>query len=112
MFILQVLPVGRELLSCLLLLKDIGSSIEGRCAFMTVLCDVNTVDEQKVENGHGNSGNHNFDISEYRRCPPFLCCWTKLLKSVDSREVLSTCAIQAATALSIGCVQLCIDGKR
>lgn len=49
---------------------------------------------------------------ESRKYPPLLCCWIKLLRSIDAKDSLSTYAIEAAGALSLGALHFCIDRKR
>lgn len=59
--------------------------------------------------------NVNYNVSsvaEWIKCPPLLSCWMKLLRSIDTKEGLSTYAIEAAYALSVGSLQFCMNGDR
>ena len=51
-------------------------------------------------------------IAEWRKCPPLLSCWMKLLRSIDTTEGLSPYAIEAVYALSMGSLQFCMNGNR
>lgn len=44
--------------------------------------------------------------------PPLLCCLTKLLKSVDSKDYFPSYVIEAISALCLGSLLFCVDGKR
>ncbi|XP_022766948.1 uncharacterized protein LOC111311650 [Durio zibethinus] len=110
----QVLPVGKELVSCLTAFKDLGSCTEGRSALMSALrySGNSTRGELESERGHEKNGNFHFlNESEWRNSPPLLCCWTKLLRSVDSKDCLSTYTIDAVNALSLGSLCFCMDGN-
>ncbi|CAK7342049.1 unnamed protein product [Dovyalis caffra] len=109
----QVLPVGKELLSCVACFKDLSYCNEGRSACVTTLHHIYTsIEEHKSGNGQERNKNYNLDDIEWRKHPPFLSCWIRLLKSVDSKEELSICAIEAVATLSIGALCFCLDGKR
>lgn len=110
----QILPVGRELLACLTVFKELGSCIEGQNALMGVFLRICSSDiELEQEKGHERGGNHS-DLNEYewKKLPPLLCCWTKLLRSVEQGNGLPTYAIEAVGALSLGALSFCMDGKR
>ncbi|XWS66566.1 hypothetical protein CRYUN_Cryun05aG0210500 [Craigia yunnanensis] len=110
----QVLPVGKELVSCLTAFKDLGSCTEGRSALMSALLysGSSTHVELESERGHEKNGNFHFlNESEWRKSPPLLCCWTKLLRSVDSKDCLSTYTIEAVNALSLGSLCFCMNGN-
>lgn len=51
------------------------------------------------------------NVAEWEKCPPLLCCWMKLLTSIDTKEGL-TYAIDAVYALSVGSLQFCVNGNR
>lgn len=110
--IFQVLPVGKELLSCLTCFKELGSCNEGRSALLTSLRHVNTISEElRSESVHERNGNHNHDDFEQKKYP-LLCCWKKLMKSIYSKDALSACAVEAVNELSVGSLCFCMDGKR
>ncbi|CAN1277688.1 Protein virilizer homolog [Linum perenne] len=108
----QVLPVGRELLSCLISLKELGSCSEGQSALLTFWSRVNgNSKDLESEMGDARNGNHAIDDFEWSKNPPLLCSWRKLLKSVDSMDGLSTCAVEAINALSVGSLSFCVEDK-
>lgn len=51
-------------------------------------------------------------VAEWRKCPPLFSCWMKLLRSFDTKEGLSTYAIEAVYTLSVASLQFCINGDR
>lgn len=109
--VFQVLPVGKELLSCLAFFKDLGSCNEGQSACVTTLHQINTsIEEHESGKGQEGNGNYNLDDIEWRKCP-LLSCWIRLLESVDSKDDASICAIEAVTMLSIGALCFCLDSK-
>ncbi|WCJ34180.1 embryo defective 2016 [Euphorbia peplus] len=103
----QVLPVGRELLSCLTCFKELGSSNEGRNALVSLLHQVNTSIE---ELGPERDENYNVDDFEWKK-HPLLHCWKTLMKSIDTEDDLSAVAVEAVNELSIGSLYFCMDGK-
>ncbi|EEF38272.1 conserved hypothetical protein [Ricinus communis] len=108
----QVLPVGKELLSCLACFKELSSCNEGRSALMTLVHNINTsIEGLGSEKGPEWNGNYNTDDFEWKKHPPLLHCWKKLKKSIDSKDALSAYAIEAVNQLSIGSVCFCLDGK-
>ncbi|KAK8690351.1 hypothetical protein V6N13_089044 [Hibiscus sabdariffa] len=110
----KVLPVGKELVSCLTAFKDMGSCTEGRSALLSALLYSSSSTHEELESERGNEKNVNFRFlneSEWRKSPPLLCCWIKLLRSVDSKDYLSPCTLEAADALSLGTLGFCMDGN-
>ncbi|KAK8562208.1 hypothetical protein V6N12_049255 [Hibiscus sabdariffa] len=110
----KVLPVGKELVSCLTAFKDMGSCTEGRIALLSALLYSSSSTHEELESERGNEKNVNFcflNESEWRKSPPLLCCWIKLLRSVDSKDYLSPCTLEAANALSLGTLGFCMDGN-
>lgn len=108
----QVLPVGKELLSCLAFFKDLGSCNEGQSACVTTLHHINTsIEEHESGKGQERNGNYNLDDIEWIKHPPLLSCWIRLLESVDSKDDASICALEAVTTLSIGALCFCLDSK-
>lgn len=110
----QVLPVGKELLACLAAFGELGSCSEGRSALAAISFHIQS-DTQELELGRGDERDGKDNLLsefEWRRHPPMLSCWKKLLTSVDTKDGLSTDAIEAVDALSLSAVRFCIDGKR
>lgn len=108
----QVLPVGKELLSCLTAFKDLASSDEG-CSALSVLLDAGSnLLEPESERTNERDGKSAFqNDSEWRKCPPLFCCWTKLFRSVNSLDDSSAYAVEAVAALSFGSLSLCVNGE-
>ncbi|KAK8715597.1 hypothetical protein V6N13_042928 [Hibiscus sabdariffa] len=110
----KVLPVGKELVSCLTAFKDMGSCTAGRSALLSALLDSSSSTRKELESERGNEKNVNFHFlneSEWRKSPPLLCCWIKLLGSVDSKDYLSPFTLEAANALSLGTLGFCLGGN-
>ncbi|KAM0980773.1 hypothetical protein COP2_014310 [Malus domestica] len=91
----QVLPVGKELLACLIAFKELGACSEGKKALAATLYPALSVEDH-----------------EWRKSPPLLCCCKSLLRSVDLKEGLSSYGIETVNALSLGSFRFCLDGER
>ncbi|GKV31944.1 hypothetical protein SLEP1_g40595 [Rubroshorea leprosula] len=109
----QVLPVGKELLSCLTAFKNLGSCDEGHSAFLALLVDnCSSLQEPEPEGGNEKDGKFAFlNGSEWGECPPLLSCLRKLFRSVESQDVSSAYALEAVTVLSSGSLSFCMNGK-
>ncbi|KAA8516811.1 hypothetical protein F0562_017079 [Nyssa sinensis] len=110
----KVLPVGRELLACLSVLKELVSCSEGRSALLSICLHIQSsgVEECQSESRHERDGNYSLlNALEWRRHPPLLCCWTNLLSSIDSMDIPLVYAIEAVGVLSSGALLFCMDGK-
>ena len=113
-FVIQVLPVGKELLACLTAFRELGSCNEGRSALAAISFRIQSTN-QELESDRGHERDENYDLFsefEWRRCPPLLSCWKKLLRLVDIKDDLSTNVIEAVDALCWGALHFCRDGKR
>lgn len=102
-------------MSCLRAFKDLGSCTEGRSALMSALQYSCSSAHEELESERGQEKNGNFHFlneSEWRKSPPLLSCWRKLLRSVDTKDCLSTYTIEAVNALSLGSLCFCVDGSR
>ncbi|VVA15380.1 PREDICTED: embryo defective 2016 [Prunus dulcis] len=106
----QVLPVGKELLACLTAFKELGYCSEGRRALAATFDCVSSVVDDREKDGNGNYSLPN--EYEWRKSPPLLCCCKNLLRSVDSKDGLSSYTIEAVNALSMGSFSFCLDGER
>ncbi|KAB2034801.1 hypothetical protein ES319_D04G109100v1 [Gossypium barbadense] len=110
----QVLPVGKELVSCLTAFRDMGSCTEGRNALLSALLYSSSSTHDELESERGNEKNVNFHFlneSEWRKSPPLLCCWIKLLKSIDSKDHLPPYTLEAANVLALGTLGFCMGGN-
>lgn len=106
-----MLPVGKELVTCLAAFRALGSCSEGQTALVSILIDIYN-GEERGSQGHKKGSDCTFDVSSWRMNPPLLCCWKKLLISIDSNDYMPTYAIQAVDALSSGSLSFCLDGSR
>lgn len=110
----QVLPVGKELVFCLTAFRELVSCGEGQSALISIICHTHSALEE-FDSGRGHERNDDRSLLnefEWRKNPPLLCCWTKLLNSVDSNDGLSTYAVEAVCALLLGSLRFCLDRKR
>ena len=108
----QVLPVGKELLACLVALKEFIYSIQGRTALLSICSEF----QASVLKEHG-ADEKDVDINipdecHWRQSPPFFCCWKKLLRSLDSKDNSSTYIIEAVHALALSAMSLCTENER
>ena len=103
---LKVLPVGKELLACLTAFKELASCSEGQMAI-----GASHVHELELRNDR-NVNYNDPSVAEWKKSPPLLSCWMKLLRSIDTKDGWSTYAIEAVYALSVGSLQYCMKGDR
>lgn len=103
----QVLPVGKELLACLVTFKEFSFSSQGRTALLSIFSEY----QASVLKEHG-AEEKDVDINvpdecNWKQFPPFLCCWKKLLSCLDFKEDSLTYVIETVYALSLGALSLC-----
>lgn len=107
----QVLPVGKELLACLTAFKELASYGEGQMAFGATNFGFHShVHELEPLKDDRNASYNVPSVAEWRKCPPLISCWMKLLRSIDTKEGLSTYALEAVYALSVGSLKFCMNG--
>lgn len=102
-------------MSCLTAFRDMGSCTEGCNALLSALLNSSSSTHDELESERGNEKNVNFHFlneSEWRKSPPLLCCWIKLLKSIDSKDHLPSYTLEAANVLSLGTLGFCMGGNR
>ncbi|XP_057778024.1 protein virilizer homolog isoform X2 [Salvia miltiorrhiza] len=110
----MVLPIGIELLTCLSAFKEMASSAEGCSALLSILKHTKPSGIEDSENQIKQESNTSCDIiyaSEWKENPPLLCCWTTLLKSIDSKDVPAAQVASAIDTLATGALCFCIDGE-
>ncbi|KAH6806170.1 hypothetical protein C2S51_031001 [Perilla frutescens var. frutescens] len=108
----MVLPIGTELLACLLAFKEMASSTEGQNALLSIVKNIKPSAIQDSENHFKHESNMSIVYeSEWKEHPPLLCCWTTLLKSIDSKDVPAVQVAAAIDALASGALGFCIDGE-
>ncbi|KAI3918020.1 hypothetical protein MKW92_011960 [Papaver armeniacum] len=107
----KVLPVGKELLGCLVVFKGLAACVEGKNAFASI-ADHSSFVKDEPERGHepdeNGSSLYGFD---WKRHPPLLYCCRNLLRSIDGEDSLSAYATEALSALSLGALSFCMEGK-
>ncbi|KVH90545.1 Protein virilizer [Cynara cardunculus var. scolymus] len=106
--LIKVLPVGRELVACLLAFKDLGSSSEGRSGLLSVFLHVQSSYGEESEPESRQVIDGKFDLLELNN-NPLLFCWRTLLNYIEMEDVPSVSAIEAVEALSSGALSFCMD---
>lgn len=107
----QVLPVGRELVACVISFKELISSSQGRSAILSFLSQIRTSALEEQESVERDTDANNLNDCDWRRSPPFLSCLKKLLISFDSKDSGSTFVIETIYALSLSAMRLSLEGK-
>lgn len=111
----RVLPVGKELLTCLTAFEALGSFPEGRNALQLIFSQIQSSRSEEFDSDdkfESRGGYDQYYAREWRKSPPLLCCLATLLKSLDSKDVNPDYAIEAVGALSSGVLHYSIDEKR
>ncbi|KAL0309460.1 UNVERIFIED_CONTAM: protein virilizer [Sesamum radiatum] len=108
----MVLPVGRELLACLAALKEMGSSADGQSALLSFVKHIQSSTIQDSEsqiNRESDASYGKVHAFEWKEHPPLLCCWTSLLRSIDSKNVPPVQVAVAIHTLTSGALGICMD---
>ncbi|KAK6147294.1 hypothetical protein DH2020_018206 [Rehmannia glutinosa] len=111
----MVLPLGTELLACLSAFKGMGSSTEGQSALLSIVKRIQSSTVQDSDSQIRHETNASCGIihaSEWKEHPPLLCCWTTLLRSIDTKDVPAVHVAAAIDTLASGALGFCMDGKR
>lgn len=110
----QVLQVGKELLACLTAFKELGSSTVGQSSLAAIFHRIVSGNEELGSHKRyerDSIGNYGFlNEFEWRKQPPLLYCWKKLLQSID-KDGCTDYAIESISALCLGSLFFCMDGK-
>lgn len=92
-----------------------ASSAEGRSALLSLVKHTKPSAIEDSENQIKHESDMNCGTiyaSEWKENPPLLCCWTTLLKSIDSKDVPAAQVSSAIDTLASGALGFCIDGER
>ncbi|KAK4396587.1 protein virilizer [Sesamum angolense] len=111
----MILPVGRELLACLAAFKEMGSSADGQSALLSFVKHIQSSTIQDSEsqiNRESDASYGKVHASEWKEHPPLLCCWTSLLRSIDSKNVPPVQVAVAIHTLTSGALGICMDRER
>lgn len=109
----QVLPAGKELLSCLLALRLLWSSAKGKDALLSLCLHVqsSSIEEQELEKQFENGLSRDF-TRDWKKHPPLLFCWETLLRTPASKDDLPTYTVQGIGILSSAALSFCMDRER
>lgn len=107
--------MGTELLACLSAFKEMASSTEGQSGLLSIVKHIKSsaIQDSEIPIKHENNATWGIIYaSEWKEHPPLLCCWTTLLKSIDSKDVPAEQAAAAIDTLASGVLGFCIDGEK
>lgn len=110
--VLQVLPVGKELLACVRSFKEISSCKEGRDSLKAAFGSFSSSVVHERDKGHETNQIYNGSESGWSKRAPLLCCWKKMWNSSEASDDSSSFAAQGLDLLSSGCLSFCVDGTR
>ncbi|XP_038985471.1 protein virilizer homolog isoform X2 [Phoenix dactylifera] len=105
----QVLPVGRELLACLVTFKELTSCSQGRSALSSLFSQLRSFTLEQTERDERYCDGTISNEYEWRSPPPFLNCFKKLLRSLESKDCTLTCVVEIAYGLSLSALSLSRD---
>lgn len=92
-----------------------ASSTEGQSALLSIVKHIKSSSIQDSENHIKHESDASCGIiyaSEWKEHPPLLCCWTTLLRSIDSKDVPAVQVAAAIDTLASGALGFCMDGER
>ncbi|XP_022842441.1 uncharacterized protein LOC111366041 isoform X1 [Olea europaea var. sylvestris] len=110
----MVLPVGKELVMCLSAFKEMGSTTEGQNALLSIFMHIRSsgIEISESQSRRESDGRYNLiDVSDWREHPPFLCCWTTLVRSIASNGISPVYTASAIVTLCTGALRFCMDGE-
>lgn len=105
--LIQVLPVGKELVACLSAFNELGSAHEARKALLSIFSEVSLPSDRVVDGVLENFNAHGWR----EESPPLRSCWNRLLHSLGSRDALLVYTADAIRLLSSGALLFCMEGK-
>ncbi|XP_073107829.1 protein virilizer homolog isoform X2 [Elaeis guineensis] len=105
----QVLPVGKELLACLVTFKELTSCSHGRSALASLFSQMRSSTLEQTERDERYGDSTTSTEHDWRWPPPFLSCFKKLLRSLESKDCTLTFVIEIAHALSLSALSLSRD---
>ncbi|KAJ0980701.1 hypothetical protein J5N97_008956 [Dioscorea zingiberensis] len=106
----EILPVGRELLACVITLKKLSSCSQGRSVIASICFHSGSLTEgqepiEKYANGNTS------DLHDLRWSSPFLNCLKKLLRFLDSKDGTSKFVVEIVFALASCAIYLVTEGS-
>lgn len=107
----QFLPVGKELLACLLALKEMVSSSSGKNVLASIFKRITSGSEGMVEQDAISNSEHADDY-DWRLSPPLINCWRKLLMSFEFKDDTSHFLLESVQTLCSVALCLCVEDNR
>ncbi|XP_010906480.1 protein virilizer homolog isoform X2 [Elaeis guineensis] len=105
----QVLPVGKELLACLVTFKELTSCSPGRSALASLFSKMQSFTLEQTERDERYGDSTTSTEYDWRWPPPFLSCFKKLLRSLELKDCTLTFVVEIAHALSLSALSLYRD---
>lgn len=90
-----------------------GSSTEGQTALLSIVKEIqsSTIPDSESQIKHEKDASCDvIHASGWKEHPPLLCCWTTLIRSIDSKYVPEVGA--AIETLASGALGFCMDDGR
>lgn len=107
----QVLPVGKELLACAMAFKELVSSKQGRISLSVIYSQALGPNQELEQDERDTDENYSNEYS-WLQSLPFLKCWKKLLRSLDSNDSCANFVVETVYVLSLSAVCLSLEGDR
>ncbi|XP_072967043.1 protein virilizer homolog isoform X2 [Typha angustifolia] len=108
--LLQVLPVGRELLACAITFKEVISSCPGRSALALIFSQIQSSNQEDHEQDEMDTDDNYSNEYDWRQSHAFLKCWKKFLMSLDSTDSTGNLVIETVYVLSLSAICLALEG--
>ncbi|OAY73037.1 hypothetical protein ACMD2_02584 [Ananas comosus] len=105
----QVLPVGKELLACAMAFKELVSSKQGRISLSVIYSQALGPNQELEQDERDTDENYSNEYS-WLQSLPFLKCWKKLLRSLDSNDSCANFVVETVYVLSLSAVCLSLEG--
>ncbi|KAH7674399.1 Protein virilizer protein [Dioscorea alata] len=106
----EILPVGRELLACIITLEKLSSCHQGRSVITSVCFQSGSSTEGQEPNENHPNGNVS-GLHDLTWSSPFLNCLKKLLQLLDSKDSTSMFDVETVYALAFCATSLLAEGS-